>query len=318
MPNELDRCTAATSFVCGPTKRSNSSQMSSPSSSIGTTRRSAPVCSQSSCHGTMFEWCSMPVMTISSPFPIYRWPKLCATRLIPSVALRVKITLSSLSCVQKPLSSETRRLVCLGCHLTEVVNTAMDVRVVLRVIPSEHVEYDFRFLSGCRVIKVRQAGDLELPDPKIGKSRRTRATSKRDGASGRCRGLAHRRLPGRNGWQPVKQGPTQFHLNWFVPDLDSARRWQRPESGFAEPPHVPGHVPAGKTSASSSNWPTVAPWVHFTSSAKISSCGLVFTCASSERSSALFDCFASVFWASRRTMIFPLKTALPSPSKMPL
>ena len=35
-----------------------------------------------------------------------------------------------------------------------------------------------------------------------------------------------------------------------------------------------------------------APCVHFTSSAKISSCGFVLTCASSDRSSALFVCLA--------------------------
>ena len=54
--------------------------------------------------------------------------------------------------------------------------------------------------------------------------------------------------------------------------------------------------------------PTVAPCVHFTSSAKISSCGFVLICASSESSSVLFVCFASVFCASGRTRMRPLKT----------
>ena len=39
--------------------RSNSSRISSPRSSIGATRSVAPVASQTSCHGTMFEWCSI-------------------------------------------------------------------------------------------------------------------------------------------------------------------------------------------------------------------------------------------------------------------
>ena len=40
---------------------------SSPRSSIGATRRRAPLSSQSSCQGTMLEWCSIAVMSTSSP-----------------------------------------------------------------------------------------------------------------------------------------------------------------------------------------------------------------------------------------------------------
>ena len=54
------------------------------------TRSVAPVRSQASCHGTMFEWCSIAEISTSSPAERLAWPQLCATRLIPSVALRVK------------------------------------------------------------------------------------------------------------------------------------------------------------------------------------------------------------------------------------
>ncbi len=54
------------------------------------TRSFAPVRSQRSCHGTMFEWCSIPVIRISSPAFTNAWPKLVARRLIDSVVPRVK------------------------------------------------------------------------------------------------------------------------------------------------------------------------------------------------------------------------------------
>ena len=47
--------------------------------------------SASSCHGTRLEWCSISVITIRSPGPTFAAPQLYATRLIASVALRVKI-----------------------------------------------------------------------------------------------------------------------------------------------------------------------------------------------------------------------------------
>ena len=52
--------------------------------------------------------------------------------------------------------------------------------------------------------------------------------------------------------------------------------------------------------------------VHFTSLAKISSCGFVLICASSE-SSRTFVCLASVFCASGNTMILPLRMAQACP-----
>ena len=44
----------------------------------------------SSCHGTMFEWCSICVITTRSSAPTLARPQAWATRLMASVALRVK------------------------------------------------------------------------------------------------------------------------------------------------------------------------------------------------------------------------------------
>ncbi len=60
-------------------------------------RRVAPVRSVSSCHGTMLEWCSISVMTTSSPGPTCRSPgqaSVFAARLSASVAFLRKTTSS--------------------------------------------------------------------------------------------------------------------------------------------------------------------------------------------------------------------------------
>ena len=53
-----------------------------------------------SCHGTMFEWCSISVRTTRSPFDTFP----CATRLIAAVAFPVKTVL----CVSQPIHEAIR------------------------------------------------------------------------------------------------------------------------------------------------------------------------------------------------------------------
>ncbi len=91
VPSAFESWVMATSRVRGPTSPRNSSILSAPASSIGATRRRAPTDSHSICHGTMFEWCSMADSRTSSPGPTRRRPNACATRLMPSVAFRVKM-----------------------------------------------------------------------------------------------------------------------------------------------------------------------------------------------------------------------------------
>ena len=91
VPSAFDNWTMDSIFVRGVSRRSNSSITRSPRSSIGMTLSVAPVRSQRSCHGTMFEWCSMPEMRISSPWRTFASPQARATRLMLSVAFLVKM-----------------------------------------------------------------------------------------------------------------------------------------------------------------------------------------------------------------------------------
>ena len=91
VPSEFDTWTTATIFVRSVSRPSSRSIRSSPSSVIGSTFRCAPFSSQMSCQGTMFEWCSISVMSTSSPLPMFARPNVCATRLIASVVPRTKM-----------------------------------------------------------------------------------------------------------------------------------------------------------------------------------------------------------------------------------
>ena len=65
---------------------------------------SAPLRSASICHGTMLEWCSISVVTTTSPSPTRRGPahsSVLATRLSASEAFLVKITSSRLGAPMK-------------------------------------------------------------------------------------------------------------------------------------------------------------------------------------------------------------------------
>jgi hypothetical protein len=57
---------------------------------IGTTLITMPFSARSICHGTMLAWCSICDRTISSPSRRLVRPHDAATKLIASVALRVK------------------------------------------------------------------------------------------------------------------------------------------------------------------------------------------------------------------------------------
>ncbi len=57
----------ATSFVLGLIAASSASMSSEPSSRTSTHLSTAPWRSRRKCQGTMLEWCSITVSTISSP-----------------------------------------------------------------------------------------------------------------------------------------------------------------------------------------------------------------------------------------------------------
>jgi hypothetical protein len=76
--------------------------MTSPSSLMGTQRRRAPFSSHSICQGTMFEWCSRPETSTSSPSRTRDRPKVEATRLMASVVPRVKMISRVEAAFRKP------------------------------------------------------------------------------------------------------------------------------------------------------------------------------------------------------------------------
>mmetsp|Transcript_34120 Transcript_34120/g.72685 ORF Transcript_34120/g.72685 Transcript_34120/m.72685 type:complete len:203 (+) Transcript_34120:698-1306(+) len=97
-PKTLETCCVLTNFVFGPINSLKASRSNAPvTEHAGTYFSTAPVRSAAICQGTMFEWCSASVITISSPSWRYNsrafdgaFPHVCdredATRLIASVA----------------------------------------------------------------------------------------------------------------------------------------------------------------------------------------------------------------------------------------
>ncbi len=74
VPSAFETWDTETMRVRGERSRSKAAMSTSPASSIGATRSVAPFSSHSICQGTMFEWCSRPVMSTSSPAPTCRRP----------------------------------------------------------------------------------------------------------------------------------------------------------------------------------------------------------------------------------------------------
>mmetsp|Transcript_67453 Transcript_67453/g.197261 ORF Transcript_67453/g.197261 Transcript_67453/m.197261 type:complete len:223 (+) Transcript_67453:1470-2138(+) len=89
-PRTFETWHIATSRVRSPSSDSNSAASRTPSGVTPTKRSRAPAASASCCQGTRLEWCSMTLRRISSPAPTFAAPQLRATRLMASVAFRVK------------------------------------------------------------------------------------------------------------------------------------------------------------------------------------------------------------------------------------
>ena len=96
----LDTQVSVTTLVRSVISSSMFDRSSRPSSVMPNHFSVAPVRSVSSCHGTMLEWCSISVVTTTSPSPTCSGPRaqasVLATRLSASEAFLVKITSSRL------------------------------------------------------------------------------------------------------------------------------------------------------------------------------------------------------------------------------
>ena len=122
------------------------------------------------CHGTKFEWCSSSVTTTTSPGPRLSKPQAYATRLIPSVALRVKIDLALARRVEELRDLRASSLVAGGRVLGELVDAAVDVRVRRLVERRHRVEHLARLLRRGRRVEERERlpVDLLLEDREVG------------------------------------------------------------------------------------------------------------------------------------------------------
>ena len=98
VPSMFETQVSETTLVRSVISSSMFDRSSRPSSVSPNQRSVAPLRSVSSCHGTMLEWCSISVISTSSPGPIASGPSaqasVFATRLIASEAFLVKITSS--------------------------------------------------------------------------------------------------------------------------------------------------------------------------------------------------------------------------------
>ena len=94
VPSEFETRLFATTLTLPVLRESRRapSRSSSPLSVRRIIRSSAPVRRAMCCQGTKLEWCSSSVTTTMSPGPRFVSPHAYATRLMPSVALRVKMT----------------------------------------------------------------------------------------------------------------------------------------------------------------------------------------------------------------------------------
>ena len=120
VPSAFERCVTATSRVRGPISASSASRSSSPAGVTRTARIVAPRRSAISCQGTRFEWCSISVTSTSSPARTNASPKLAATRLIPSVVPRVKMTSRASSAPRNPRAcSRTASYAMVTCSLSQ-------------------------------------------------------------------------------------------------------------------------------------------------------------------------------------------------------
>ena len=187
VPSALETWMTDTNFVRSPSAASYAAMSSSPASVMGTTRSLAPVCSHTSCHGTMLEWCSIQVSTTSSPGRRLVRPQLCATRLMPVGAAAREDDFAGLPGVDELLDAVPGALVGLRRALAQQVRRAVDVGVVVLVVPAIRVDHRLRLLRGVRVVQV----DQRLPVHRLREDRELRPDGGGVDGAGRPGGRRH-------------------------------------------------------------------------------------------------------------------------------
>ena len=160
VPSMFDTQVSETTLVRSVIRSSMFDRSSRPSSVSPNQRSRAPLRSVRSCHGTMLEWCSISVMTTSSPAPMARSPvahaSVFATRLSASEAFFVKITSSRLGALMKRRHLVPGVLERLGRLRAELVHGPGDVRVVPLEVVDHRVDHHLRLLRGVGAVEVDQ------------------------------------------------------------------------------------------------------------------------------------------------------------------
>ena len=120
-------------------------------------RNSAPVLAASSCHGTRFEWCSSCEVRIASPGFRFARPHDHETRLIDFGRVARPDDLGRFGRVDEARDLRARPFEGVGRALGELVDAAMNVGVVGRVVVDERVDDGLRLL--------RRRGRVEVDEP---------------------------------------------------------------------------------------------------------------------------------------------------------
>ena len=110
------------------------STIRAPRSSIGATRSRAPRSSQMICHGTMFEWCSIAEMTISSPGRERRAHEGVGDEVDALGRVPREHDLADAGGVEVGADGLARRLVGVGGQAAQLMDAAMHVGVDLGVV----------------------------------------------------------------------------------------------------------------------------------------------------------------------------------------
>ena len=154
VPVELAMWATLTILVRSVRRWSNSSRISSPLSLMGTALRRAPLSSQMSCQGTILEWCSISVMSTSSPGCRKALPKEEATRLIASVVPFGEDDLFDKGGIEKLFDLLADIVIAGGRLGGKIVDGAVDGAILLFIEAAHRLDHSPGFLRGGSGIEI--------------------------------------------------------------------------------------------------------------------------------------------------------------------
>src|SRR6185437_2514842 len=164
-PVTLATWVTATSLVRRLTSASNLAMSSPLVASSGATTSLMPMRSRSSCHGTILAWCSISVMSTSSPALRKVWPQL-GDEVDGLGRVAHEDDLTRVGRVEEASHLLARRLIELGRARREAIDAAMHIGVITPVELGDAVDHRRRLLGGRTAVEEDEAG-IVLEDRKI-------------------------------------------------------------------------------------------------------------------------------------------------------